>query len=148
MLIDLRKLKRTGKDSTDFYFEYQPESELVESLPSCEIQLPIKIQGTLSLTGEHSAYVEGEVNFTIVGQCTRCLEHAENDYNVEFGEAVSVDNEDGYSVVNDRVDLTEIVEDLVLMNVPVTFLCNENCKGLCFKCGQNLNVAECQCKKQ
>ena len=148
MLIDLRKLKRTGKDSTDFYFEYNPETSLVESLPDCEIQLPIKIQGTLSLTGEHSAYVEGEVNFTIVGQCTRCLEHAENDYNVEFGEAVSVDNEDGYSVVNDRVDLTEIVEDLVLMNVPVTFLCNENCKGLCFKCGQNLNVAECQCKKQ
>ena len=148
MLIDLRKLKRTGKDSTDFYFEYNSETSLVESLPDCEIQLPIKIQGTLSLTGEHSAYVEGEVNFTIVGQCTRCLEHAENDYNVEFGEAVSVDNEDGYSVVNDRVDLTEIVEDLVLMNVPVTFLCNENCKGLCFKCGQNLNVAECQCKKQ
>lgn len=148
MLLDLRKLKRTGKDSADFYFEYIPEENLAQDLPGCEIALPVKVFGTLSLTGEHSAYVEGEVEFTLTGECTRCLANATNVYNAEFGEAMAQGDEQGYSVVNDIVDLTKIVNDAVLMQVPVTFLCREDCKGLCFRCGQNLNEAECECKKQ
>ncbi len=148
MLLDLRKLKRTGKDAQDFYFEYTPEIDLAESLPSCEIDLPIKVTGSVSLTGEHSAYVEGEIAFSITGECTRCLSQATNNYCTQFGEEITEDEIDGYSVVNDRIDLTKIVNDAVLMNIPLTFLCKEDCKGLCFKCGANLNETECQCKKQ
>ncbi len=148
MLLDLRKLKRTGKDSQDFYFEYTPDYDLAEDLPSCEIDLPIKITGKISLTGEHSAFVEGEISFSITGECTRCLSQATNYYSAEFGEEVTEDEIEGYSLVNDTVDLTKIVNDAVLMNIPLTFLCKEDCKGLCFKCGTNLNEAECKCKKQ
>ncbi len=148
MLLDLRKLKRTGKDSQDFYFEYAPKTDLAEDLPQCEINLPIKITGTVSLTGEHSAYVEGEISFTITGECTRCLNQATNQYSAQFGEEITEDEIDGYQLVNDTVNLTKIVDDAVLMNIPVTFLCKEDCKGLCFKCGKNLNEAECECNKQ
>ena len=148
MLLDLRKLKRTGKDSQDFYFEYFPESNLAEDLPGAELELPIKIFGTITLTGEHSAFVEGEIDFTLKGECTRCLDNAINQYDAEFGEEITEDNDVGYSLVNDVVNLTKIVEDAVLMHLPVTFLCKEDCKGLCFKCGVNLNTAECQCKKE
>ncbi len=148
MLLDLRKLKRTGKDAQDFYFEYTPEIDLAESLPSCKLNLPIKITGRISLTGEHSAYVEGDIGFSITGECTRCLSDATNYYNAEFGEEISEDELDGYALINDTVDLTKIVEDAILMNLPLTFLCKEDCKGLCFKCGKNLNESECECKKQ
>ncbi len=148
MLLDLRKLKRTGKDSQDFYFEYVPKTDLAESIPQVELVLPIRVRGTISLTGEHSAYVEGEIDFTLSGECTRCLSLTTKGYNAEFGEEISETDEQGYSLVNDTVDLTKIVDDAVLMNIPVTFLCKEDCKGLCFKCGKNLNVAKCECKKQ
>ncbi len=148
MLLDLRKIKRTGKDSQDFYFEYNPENNLAEGLPNCELVMPIKITGKISLTGEHSALVEGEIDFSIAGECNRCLETATNDYNAEFSEEITEDEIEGYKLINDTVNLTKIVDDAILMNLPLTFLCREDCKGLCFKCGKNLNQSQCECKKQ
>jgi uncharacterized protein len=31
------------------------------------------------------------------------------------------------------------------LNLPVRFLCKEDCKGVCTKCGKNLNEGECEC---
>ena len=147
MRLDLRKLKRSGKDKTDFYFEYQPETNLSESIPDSKILFPIKVSGSVTLTGDHSAYVEGEVVFTIGGACTRCLEQASATYTADFAESVSDDADEVYPLVNDTVDLTKIVDDVILMNVPVTFLCSDDCKGICVGCGVNLNNGECKCKK-
>ena len=146
MILDLRKLKRSGKDQSEFFFEYTPQTELVD-LPSAELITPVKVQGSLSLTGEHSAYVEGEIVFGIKGECTRCLKETKQYYSAEFAEMVEVDNEVGYSVVNDTVNLAEIVDDLIILNQPITFLCKEDCKGICVGCGVNLNDGECKCKK-
>ena len=73
MILDLRKLKRSGLDKSEFFFLYEPQENLID-LPEAKIVLPIKINGTVSLTGNKSAFVEGEVNFSISGECTRCLE--------------------------------------------------------------------------
>ncbi len=146
MILDLKKLKRSGKDQSDFFFEYTPQTELVD-IPSAELITPVKVQGSLSLTGEHSAYVEGEIVFGIKGECTRCLKETEQYYSAEFAEAVEVDNPDGYSVVNDNVNLAEIVDDAIILNQPISFLCKEDCKGICVDCGVNLNDGECKCKK-
>ena len=147
MILDLRKLKRSGKDKSEFFFEYTPEQELIE-LPSAEIAGPIRINGTVSLTGEHSAYVEGEVDYVIQGECTRCLTSTEKQYVLEFAESVEENNLDGYSVKNDTIDLTKIVDDLIMMNSPITFLCDEDCKGICLGCGENLNNSQCKCKNK
>ena len=145
MILDLKKLKRSGKDSCDFYFEYSPESELID-LPNAKIVLPVCVSGTVSLTGEHSAYIEGEVVFAIEGQCTRCLKDTVKKYAFDFGEGVENNNPDGYSVKNDTVDLSAIVDDLIMINSPVSFLCTEDCKGICLGCGVNLNDEQCKCK--
>ena len=147
MILDLKKLKRSGKDQSDFFFEYQPEGDLID-IPSAKIDGVVKVNGTVTLTGEHSCYVDGEVVFTISGECTRCLKETSNEYFVEFKEALEENNPDGYSVKNDTVDLSLIVDDYIAMNIPVSFLCSEDCKGLCAGCGTNLNDGECKCKKQ
>ncbi|MBQ7235666.1 MAG: DUF177 domain-containing protein, partial [Clostridia bacterium] len=130
MILDLRKLKRSGKDQSDFFFEYSPEKDLID-IPSAEIKGAVKVSGSVQITGDHSCYIEGEVVFTVKGECTRCLNDAENVYVAEFKEAVEENNPDGYSVKNDTVDLSIIVDDVIAMNVPVSFLCDENCKGIC-----------------
>ncbi len=146
MIIDLKKLERSGKETSAFYFEYTPEENL-SGIPDTEIAPPIKVTGEVTLTDTHSAYIEGEVVYTLTGACTRCLSQTEKEYSVDFGEQVVVDNPDGYSVVNDKVDLTKIVDDLVIMSLPTNFLCKDDCKGICLGCGANLNQEECKCKK-
>ncbi len=47
---------------------------------------------------------------------------------------------------NDTINLMPAVEANLLVNLPMTVLCNENCKGLCPICGQNLNETSCNCK--
>ena len=145
MIIDLKKIKRSGKDGADFYFEYQPELELID-IPNVKLLTPVKITGNVTLTGDHSCYIDGEVDFSVDGECTRCLKQTTNRYVVEFSEMADSQAEDGYPVKNDTVDLTKIVDDVVLMNVPLSFLCSEGCKGICLNCGVNLNDGECKCK--
>ena len=145
MIIDLKKIKRSGKDSADFYFEYEPKLDLIE-IPNAKLVVPVTISGSVTLTGEHSCYVDGEVVFSIKGECTRCLKETLNRYVIEFSECADSEAEDGYPVKNDTVDLTKIVDDVILMNEPVSFLCKEDCKGICLNCGTNLNDGECNCK--
>lgn len=145
MILDLKKLKRSGKEQSGFFFEYFPETEILD-LPGGKIVGPVKINGTVTLTGEHGAYIEGEADFTIAGECTRCLKDTVKEYSAEFKEEVEENNPDGYSVVNDTVDLRKIIDDLIAINSPVSFLCKEDCKGICVGCGVNLNDGECKCK--
>ena len=144
MILDLKKLKRSGKDSSSFFFEYSPESELVD-LPDATIVLPIRVSGTVTLTGEHSALVDAEIVYTISGNCTRCLNKTAKQYAVEISESVDNENPDGYPVKNDTVDLTKIVDDAIMINNPTNFLCKEDCKGICLGCGVNLNDGKCKC---
>lgn len=144
MLIDLREIKRHGKTEESFFFEYVPETEL-SGIPETFVKNPVKVEGTCYLIGEHSAELSGEITFVLDGECTRCLAHAEREYVVSFDEAAG---EDGYPVVNDKIDLGKIVDDTVIMNMPVKFLCKEDCKGICAGCGVNLNNAECKCKNK
>lgn len=145
MIIDLKKLRNSGKTESGFYFEYEPERDLVD-IPQAEIVFPVKVNGTVTLTDKHSAYIDGEVCFSVSGECTRCLSHTEQLFAIEFSEHVSEDDEEGYPVVNDKVDLSAVVDDIILMNQPVSFLCKEDCKGICAGCGVNLNQEECKCK--
>ena len=146
MIIDLKKIKRSGKEESDFFFEYCPETELID-LPNAEIVLPIKIFGTVTLTGAHSCVVDAQVNLTIQGECTRCLQLTDKSFLLDFEESFDPDDFDGYPVKNDTVDLTKVVNDLIMINSPVTFLCKEDCKGICLGCLVNLNEQECKCKK-
>ncbi len=145
MILDLRDIKKKGKDSLDFFFEYTPQEQLItESF--LEIVNPIAISGRVTLSGEHSAFVECQVTFKIKGSCTRCLTETEKEYSVDIAEHCDEESDDGYPVVMDRIDLSKIVSDAVIMNLPVTFLCKPDCLGLCAECGGNLNKGECKCK--
>ena len=147
MILDIKKLKRSGKDSSDFFFEYQANNELID-IPSVTFSGEIKINGTATLAGPHSVYIDGEVEFALVGECTRCCEKTTKSFIVEFSESASADDETSYPVKNDTVDLSKIIDDLVAMNIPVNFLCREDCKGLCSGCGTNLNDGDCKCKNK
>jgi len=47
----------------------------------------------------------------------------------------------------DELDLTELVREQILLNLPEQTFCNPDCKGLCPKCGQNRNLIDCNCEE-
>ena len=48
----------------------------------------------------------------------------------------------------DKITLNDDVRDYALLAVPMKKLCREDCKGLCTKCGKNLNEGDCGCNHE
>ncbi|MDY6367595.1 MAG: YceD family protein [Clostridia bacterium] len=144
MIIDLRKIVRSGREEESFFYEY--DSPVKPDIPDGELVLPVKVSGTATITGNHSVYIECEITFTVKGCCTRCLSPTEKTFIETIREEVDKNDEESYPMVNDTVDLSQMVDDKILTTIPVSFLCDENCKGLCPTCGKNLNDGDCQCK--
>ena len=46
----------------------------------------------------------------------------------------------------EKIDISEDVKDYAMLAVPMKKLCDEDCRGLCYHCGKNLNEGECNCK--
>jgi uncharacterized protein len=48
----------------------------------------------------------------------------------------------------DIIDISKEVRDYALLAVPMKKLCSDDCKGLCFNCGKDLNTESCNCAKE
>jgi uncharacterized protein len=46
-----------------------------------------------------------------------------------------------------NINITDDVRDYLILAVPMKKLCKEDCKGLCYKCGTDLNKSSCDCKQ-
>ena len=93
------------------------------------------------------------VSFTLRVPCDRCLEVFEQSYtlNPEHTVVRELHGEDTgeYVVAPDAVvDLDELVLTDVVLELPMVMLCKQDCKGLCSRCGANLNHGACGCKQE
>ena len=110
-----------------------------------------KAQGKERNEGYTELYLE--VTADISTECARCLEPVceKVEFTKTYGlteSKVSEDSEDYISTVGGELDIEECARSLFLLNFPIRFLCNEDCKGLCGSCGKNLNNGECDCGKK
>ena len=48
----------------------------------------------------------------------------------------------------DKIDLRSDVREFALLSIPMKKLCKEDCKGLCYKCGKDLNKEQCSCSTE
>lgn len=81
--------------------------------------------------------------------CDRCASTFERNLFVEFDEKFSprMSEESELSYDMPRIDLDRFFTSLIITSFPSKVLCKENCRGLCQKCGANLNEGDCGCKK-
>ncbi len=106
--------------------------------------------------------VEGRVSTEATFSCSRCLNKfrfiIEEEFACTFArqlpEVYDEDNEEEELQAEDlglvlyqgdHIDLTEEIQEQVIMGLPVQPLCSETCKGLCPKCGVDLNQEACEC---
>ncbi len=49
---------------------------------------------------------------------------------------------------NDEIDLGEFVSEEITLALPIRFLCKEDCRGLCPRCGADRNEGSCACAEE
>ncbi len=95
-----------------------------------------------------NVFVEGEITCYITGVCDRCIDKVSKQIILPFEQTFykdSTDDVDDYTYSGSKLDVTKAVSDEIVLSLPLSFLCEEDCKGLCHKCGANLNKQSCSC---
>ena len=102
--------------------------------------------------------VRGDISALFVRPCDRCLEPARTEISTPLHvvirvRSISTETEEGddgefiVTVSDDdiEVDLTEVIRDRLVVEVPMVVHCSETCNGLCPDCGTDLNRETCNC---
>ncbi len=102
--------------------------------------------------------IKGKLSAIIESCCCRCLEDVRvsigGDFNYSLVPATAEAREDVELTAEeleishyhgDTIDLTSIICEQIILNIPIKTSCREECKGLCAQCGINLNTYSCNC---
>lgn len=115
----------------------------------------IVVRGVYVHTGRCYRFT-GQISCTKSFVCDRCLEPSSlqqvHDFNEEFQRGSEpVSGGEKAKIVNyfdgDVIDLSPVVRDVLLSDQPLNNICNADCRGLCLKCGANLNHGDCGCDR-
>ncbi len=100
--------------------------------------------------------MSGSITTTIHGTCDRCATPFSREISFSLDDVVLVtemaneENEDEwvFPLEGDSADLDDIVRTVFVLNLDSKLLCKDDCKGLCCRCGKNLNDGPCDCQKE
>ena len=113
---------------------------------------PVTASGEVRNTAgilELDAVVEADA----IVRCDRCAAEFPRRLTQPVSVTLKADpDEDDYAELfpleGDGVDVSDVLETCFILNMDQKFLCSEDCKGLCARCGRNLNDGPCGCGKQ
>lgn len=96
-------------------------------------------------TGIH---VSGTAYATWAGACRRCLAPLVERMGVDLDEMYQkgTHDPDAYEIENDQINLLPMVREGLLLAVPLSPLCREDCPGFCPQCGTDLSESDCDCE--
>lgn len=116
---------------------------------------PDIISGRVKAQGEiknYSGYVllKAKINLEAKVVCARCNTNFDTNsaFSIEQKLTDKLENKDNdeYILIENGVfDEAEFIKDSLILELPSKFLCNEDCMGLCPRCGKNLNKSPCSC---
>jgi len=124
-------------------------------------QQDIALLGPESVSGsgdfsDDALYLQLRISAPVELECSRCLESFPYQANTHLNAVYSWkknlrnEDEDTYFELIDpeaqEIDLSQIIRESIILCLPMKPLCGENCKGLCNRCGGNLNSSgACKC---
>ncbi len=105
----------------------------------------------------HQLYLKADLEVSGSFICDRCGKDIEKHMPVKFDVVYLFEQPknlvDESSVVflhpeADQIDIGSELYDYAHLAVPMKLLCDEDCKGLCSRCGQDLNIKQCECAEK
>ena len=149
------KLYELDRRKDEFRFDYEEDvHHLLKEVEDLIDISPVKVTG-MAFHSNGSYTVKGHLETVAILRCSRCLQPYEQPINVDFTDIfVPNDNEvlnkqedeNIHSIAGDEIDITSLVEEAILLQIPFVPICDEDCKGLCSVCGTNLNEHQCHCE--
>ncbi len=139
-------------EDSAWFKECFPDSETLDfTLRKVDINcLLTKTASTIFIKGKLSAIIDID--------CSRCLEKTKLPLGADFSYTLipaKAENKEDLELKEeeleishyqgDFIDLTPIICEQIILQIPIKALCSENCKGLCPHCGTNLNICACNC---
>jgi uncharacterized protein len=163
MLISVREL-----ELREVTFSQQFRPEAIDFGPDVQQHTPLQVHGRAELVEERRGHGRALEDIRLVGdfstqlelRCARCLEPVMRDIAGDFDliyrplgadagpEERSIrgaEAEIGY-YQGEGLLLEDVLREQVLLAVPLKAVCDEGCKGLCPRCGKNLNIEPCACQ--
>lgn len=132
-----------------------------------DVELRRSLPGIRNALGEVAAdpidarlRIESVVEGVLVGgttaaraemRCARCLDPVGADLKLELCELFVAPGheapaeEEVYEVHGLEIDVEPMLRDALALALPLNPICREDCKGMCARCGRNLNQGECDC---
>lgn len=125
---------------------------------------PLRAEGAAELLDRkdtRTIRVRGRIEGRLENDCARCLEKITHEVrdrlDLYFYPMAAIARSEEHAVSSDDADigfyeepglpLADVVREQVSLWLPMRELCREDCKGLCPRCGANLNEGACGCKE-
>ncbi len=147
MKIDLKKL--TGNDTASIPFSETLDLSSETFYGGKPFKGPVHVSG--KATNETGVLrLAGTIEAVYSTSCARCLKPLEIPLKAVVDTILSHDpeaeeDEKLFVVTGDTLDTSDIMVPALFLEVRMTYLCREDCKGICPICGVNRNETECGC---
>ena len=150
MLLNVKPILHTTGKRLDFQFELDlSDMEFSGRYP---ISRPVAVSGEVRNT---AGILELTLNArsTLDAVCDRCGKAFVQEKDVLFAcmLAEELQNEENDEIVlleDGMVDVGDLARTAFILDMDTKTLCSEDCKGLCPRCGADLNIGPCSCKKE
>ena len=112
------------------------------------------VQFQISGTGSKKVEILADIELALMIPCDRCLEDVKTQIKIHTSREVDLSEteeekrealEDVDYIDGTMFNAEKFVYGEILMNIPMKVLCRKDCKGICNRCGTNLNYKDCGC---
>ena len=91
-----------------------------------------------------------KAEFTLNLTCDRCAGSFDRTFTIPIEHVLVTqlndeDNDDFIVIDSFHYDVQPLVEEDILLSLPMKVLCREDCVGICHRCGKDLNDGHCDC---
>lgn len=148
MIIDINPILKGEKK--EIFVEYL--LNIPEGIDDITFPESFPVNGSVKdMAGYVTLNLEATVKYTT--SCARCLTEVNESRVIVFEKTVvtenteiqNEENDDYITSVDGYIDADETLTEQILLELPSKHLCKEDCKGLCPKCGTDLNNGQCSC---
>ncbi len=150
MIIDLESVFNVEGMSVDISHEADYSAEELDGV--FPFTAPVCISGRVANeTG--IVTIDADVSLELKIPCSRCAREFTMPLDIPVfhtlvREVANEDNDELICVSDSQFDVDPLIKEDVFLSLPFKFLCSEDCKGLCPKCGRNLNDGPCSCEPE
>jgi uncharacterized protein len=148
--IDLARLARTGSVEVDTEV---PADDPLWNGTELELAGPLGVRMKAEAAGR-DVVVRGRLRGSVAMRCRRCLtpvrERLDEEVTFLYREEGEEADEESYLLPRrgKELDLGDAVREHVMLAVPRYVVCSPSCRGLCPRCGTDLNEGSCDCVEE